>query len=355
MTASLSTIPALNGNIYVIGPDGGPFGVLFTNQLSGVPVNSPPFTFNVNTGNRTTSSLVSQGTGVTRQQINITANGSVTFNFQGIDATALTVATGNGGTSDNVAEYAEQHRRPERQCRCGRRQWRSIHGDVHQCSGQRSDWKRNHGEHGTAANTVAPVQAVSNVATLNRDGVGDEVQILSPRIGQATTFSFGGKAGASVTATVATPLTADAMFRALVSTNGTTNIPALGTITNPNIEVFGPDNGPFTVVFFSPLTGANVNDSLGLGKTNVPQFTSNVAGTVATQVQGQGNEVQNITFGTLGTLRFTYSGDPTPTDLTISAATTAAQLQRIWARSRLLTGNVQVLGGAGRTVPRAVH
>src|SRR5205823_4032041 len=89
-----------------------------------------------------------------------------------------------------------------------------------------------------------------------RDGVGDEVQVLSPRVGQSTTFSFGGKAGTAVTAqapNAANPLTADAMFRALVSTNGTNNIPALGTITSPNIEVFGPDNGPFTVVFFSPI------------------------------------------------------------------------------------------------------
>src|SRR5205823_6030770 len=89
------------------------------------------------------------------------------------------------------------------------------------------------------------------------------------------------------------------------------------------------------------------NDALGLGKTNVPQFTSNQVNTVSTKVQGQGNEVQNITFGTLGTLRFTYSGDPTPGDLAISGATTAAQVQTSLSTIGALNGNIQVLGAPG--------
>src|SRR5678809_423420 len=60
----LSTIPILNGNIIVKGRDGGPFGVIFTNDLVGF--NSNPLTFLAppNTGNPlTTSQTMANGSG----------------------------------------------------------------------------------------------------------------------------------------------------------------------------------------------------------------------------------------------------------------------------------------------------
>ena len=64
------------------------------------------------------------------------------------------------------------------------------------------------GATGVTTNNPAISQAVSTVTTratdgTPRDGVGDEVQILSPRLNQATTFSFAGKGALLTTSEIA--------------------------------------------------------------------------------------------------------------------------------------------------------
>ena len=142
----------------------------------------------------------------------------------------------------------------------------------------------------TVTQTAAGISTGTKVN--NRCGVGDEIQVLSPRAGTFS-YTFAGRAGGNLTFAAGT--SAQAVYNYLI-----TNFPALGpspaTITipnggpqvsgnNPNIDVFGPNGGPFYVVFYN-----------NLATTNVPQIISSQTGnTTSTISQGQGNEVQAIT------------------------------------------------------------
>src|SRR5205814_9961252 len=113
--------------------------------------------------------------------------------------------------------------------------------------------------------TVITAGTPSLVAKIGRPAVGDEVQLLAPRPGTFS-YTFAGRAGANITTTAAT--TAQQVYSYLI-----TNFPALGpspaTVTipngggtvsgnNPNIDVFGPNGGPFYVVFYNNLATTNV-------------------------------------------------------------------------------------------------
>src|SRR5207302_1160358 len=95
-------------------------------------------------------------------------------------------------------------------------------------------------------------------------GIGDEVQLLSPRAG-ALTYTFAGRTGTGITfsaATTAQQIYANLIssFPALAPTNAgkTTSVNQVVTGNNPNIDVFGPTGGPFYVVFYNHLATTNV-------------------------------------------------------------------------------------------------
>lgn len=323
--AHLETIPPLAGNIVVIGPPGGPFGVLFINDLLGV--NLSQLGFSVNTGNRSSTATLSDGSGNAVQRINFTGAGTTTFSFNGVDAAAP--FTFNNITTTETALQANLETIRELAGNI------IVNGDpggpftitfINQLAFQVINTPIVATPPTNVAIAILQPGVPSPVATLNnRQGVGNEIQQIAIRPGAAT-LSF---AGATAPAVTGGPgLTAQAVFNALNA------IPAL---TN-NIDVFGPNGGPFTVVFFN-----------NLATTNVPQIASSQAGAnlVRTLSNGQGNEVQAIIRGTNGTIRFTYSGKPATTDLTWDTGTTAAQLLAHLNTIPALNGNVQVFGANG--------
>jgi len=359
--AYLNAIPFLTGNIQVLGVGQGPAGlnatgsgftVLFTNQLVGF--NANPLQFVTVAANGTPTAInppagasigtLANGAGNAVQQIQFTGaagtSNSVTFNYNGTDSSAVNFTTTTTEDQIRAALFTIS----------------DLTDNVDVNGGVGGPWEVVF-LNGLAGQAVQPITITNSNTTpplvtvnpnfqvgapplvskaLNRAGVGNEVQVLSPKTtGANFSYSFAGRPGGALPP--GTGLTANQVFTSLNS------IPALVG----NFDVLGSNGGPFTVIFFN-----------NLATTNVPQLVSSQDNaalppqTVKTFSEGQGNEVQELIMPTSGVVRLTYSGDVSG-DVAFNA--NAGVVQTALNAIPALTGNVQVLGATTQTGPFLVR
>jgi len=346
----LATIPALvtGGvrNFYVFGPVGGPFAVVFRNDLEGA--NVPPLTTTVAGGATATVATITNGGGNETQQLVFggTAGGTVLFSFNGVAAADPLTFQPNASPTE-AQLLANLNTIPE------------LDGNVEVAGTDGGTFIVtfvNALEGVDVPNLVATTTGGTTVGitqlnpgtpgpvTTTREGAGTEIQVVSliDNTGSAT-ISFGQRSFVINGNTFAN-LTA-AQFQ----TQLTTNFPAL----NNFITVFGPTGGPFYIVFRNNPTGG----ATGLALTSIPplvitpnQNPPQARGLVTTISEGQGNELQSLLLsGTVGgEFLLSYSGQPAAAPLvfdnTLSAATVQANLRTIPA---LASSNVEVFGANG--------
>ena len=296
--AALQSIPTLATNVSVRGPAGGPYVVTYTNGQRAINQNNLTFT-NV-TGTLGASNVVQT--------------------FQGgnlaVDATAAqvqlalenlpSIGTGNVSVSGSAGQYYVT--------------FQIALGNVN-----------------LPQITVSTLPAATAINTTVLEGTGNEIETLTLVTGGTFTPLWNTvAAAAALSATTGSSPTADALERNL------NTIPALAG----NVKVFGPDFGPFNIIFLN-----------GLALTNVAQMVANVtAPTTATFAtaattppsQGIGRDTQSLTITAAagssgGNLTLAFGGS----QVDIPAASTPAQIQAaLESLPTIGTGNVLVFGTA---------
>jgi len=328
--ANLNTIPALNGNVTVIGPDGGPFDIVFRNALASVNVSQLDAT---PSGSGTTAAVattadgsgagevqklefdpsvtggsftITYGTNLTTGDIDWSATpGTLAGNIQ----TALDAIFGAGNTvvaSQSATDYMITFT------------GNLANANVDEITTDPA---------GLSGGGVAP-------STLS-DGTGNEVQTLTVS-GTADGFwlSYNGSFGFPSIDAPYTTLTASDVENTL------NTIPAL----NGNVTVIGADAGPFTIVFRNALAGANVSqlETLPSG--------GGATATVGTTAHGGGNnEVQTLTVsGSADSFTLSYNSvnATSPIDAPYTALR-ASDVQDNLDTIAALTGKVSVVGPDG--------
>ena len=332
--AHLNSIPGLNGNVSVFGPDAGPFLIVFNNALANTTL--PDLTFTVGVGAPSVT-ITTLGEGIGNEVQTLTLGGTAgtfTSSFNGIAATAaVTFTPGTAPTSAQLLTHLNT---------------------IPALSGNVTVFGPNSGPFtivfsralagldvsqliasttgGTTATTATTTDGAGYITTVQRDGLGNEVQRVT--IGGAAgtvQLSIGGINATSALTAPFTGLTA-AAFQA--------NLTTIAGLSG-NVKVFGPTGGPF----FLAYTGA-------LANVNMPTITATAAGgatsAVATYIDGSGNEAQTLTLGGTsgGTFTVSYAGVAATSALTFTtgATPTAAALLTNLNTIPLLNGNVSVLG-----------
>ena len=187
--------------------------------------------------------------------------------------------------------------------------------------------------------------ANANLQQLTTDCDGHYQQLTLGGAAGTITLSYDGVSAATLTAPYAT-LTANAIAANL---NG---IPAL----NGNITVSGPNGGPFNIVFKGALAAkpaATLVATVGFGSAAAVS-TTRLLGTLPsvtpnTVVEGTGNEVQVLSVaGVVGSFRLSYNAVNAVAPINAPyTALLAATVQNSLNSIPFLAGNVTVIGGAG--------
>ena len=244
-TTLLNNIVGGTGNATVIGPAGGPFMIAFNGGLSGYDL--PTLSATTATGvtatfnavqNVPTDVLATNGNGNESQVVTVTGSGNLKLSFNGVasDAPDLTVTANTSPTAQDVLTHLTT---------------------------------------GVLASNLA-----GNVAVLGKNG-GPFTVLFNNSLSYSNVgliAKASGAAGATVTAT-----DGGKILPAQLSANTATGTPTLGQVQTylqkianlgTNVNVFGPNGGPFTLVYsgslaFTPASELNLTTQVTGGTAPV--------------------------------------------------------------------------------------
>ncbi|MCY2986729.1 MAG: M36 family metallopeptidase [Planctomycetota bacterium] len=327
VAAHLNTIPALNGNVAVLGSNGGPFSLVFLNALAGANVS--PLGTVLGAGTTAVVSTTTDG-GSRHERQQLTFGGTIASG-------SFTLTYGANLTTGSIAWSAT----PSTLVNNIQAKLDGIFGAGNTVVAAQTgslvtitftgQWADANLAQLTATPTLTGSSPTLTVSTLSQGGA-NEVQTvaLAGLVAGTMTLSYQGSSASFPLSFVPgiSPTAAEVLAHL-------DSIPAL----TGNVSVLGAPAGPFTVVFRNALGGANVSALQAATTVGVMSTMATLA-----NFTGGANEVQRLQFGSSpsGVFTLTYGTNLTTAPI-LYDATPAVLATNIQAALDLLLG-------AGNTV-----